>query len=178
MKRWWVVPVLASLLLAAPSQAWAGEDEWQLGLDLFGSVTTLGGAQGGAGAGIHASYGFAPAWSVVLSTRYRLVAPKTTATGVRLPARHLTGITAGVYFAIDVMRLVPFLHAGLGAYMVYDDVEGVRFSPGAEAGLSFDYALSRRINLGVDVIRVHLLRTDGVFWTPMDFGVRLTYVWF
>ncbi len=164
---------LAVMLAASPARA--GEDEWLFGVHGFGGTMRTSATQWGGGAGLHAAYGLTAAWSIAASAGWRSFAAKTDMDGDPVPARHLAGGVAGATFAIDVLRVVPFLTAGVGAYAV---VAGgaVKVAPAAEVGLSFDWAASRTIYLGLDLVRARFLYLESALATTFEVGLRATYV--
>jgi len=175
MHRKWPALAVLLALAAAPAPARAGEDEWELGVDGFGALFRTGATQWGGGAGIHASYGLTAAWSVVAAASWRVVAAKTDAMGTFYPARHLAGGFVGAAFALDVMRIVPFLQAGVGAYVVAGGGE-VHVAPSAEVALSFDYVLTRSLYVGIDLVRARFLLLEGALATGFEAGLRASYV--
>ena len=70
--------------------------------------------------------------------------------------------TAGIVYALDIVRIVPFFEAGLGVLGTITRTDsGVSQSIGASAalGLGADYLLTRRVAIGV-VMRYHAFLSD------------------
>ncbi|HEV8324122.1 MAG TPA: hypothetical protein VG389_21065 [Myxococcota bacterium] len=166
----------AAVVCAAPAAVRADAGEWRFGVDAFGAALHPPGVwQLGAGAGVHAAYGLSTAWSLAASASWRAVLPATDLNGDPVTAKHLAGAVVGATFALDVFRIVPFLTAGAGAYVV-GSKEGVRLAPAAELGLSLEYLLTRSIAVGVELGRARLLWLDGALVWGVDFGLRASYV--
>jgi hypothetical protein len=154
----------------APARAAAGEDEWQLSARLgVGDVHVDGRTPFGILAGADVEYGLTDAWALrlALGTGYHSVDADTEK---HLPGGrvHTTTALAGVTYTFDVLRLVPFVHTGIGVI----NFAGAVTRPGtmldAELGLGADYLLTRRCAVG-GVLQYQF--TPGqLFGSAMSFG--------
>jgi hypothetical protein len=134
--RPWIVFALACL--TPFSAAAVGQDESSLQAGAGLAVEMQGGSRPGVEAEFRLVKGLTDAWSVRLGLQ-----------GAVLPANdgHKTGTlisqAAGVTWAFDVVNWVPFIDLGV----VVADVRGAGFEPsqrlGGQAGVGFDYLLSR-----------------------------------
>lgn len=156
----------ALLMLVRPSCARAEQRELSMGIQpLYGLTYIDDRAPSGGGGNAHLSYGLTDAVSVQIQgglTAHPLSALQDDKH--MLPAGTLLTwqASAGISYALDIVRIVPFFEAGLGALgTVTRTAEGVTQSVGAGAslGLGADYLITRRWAVGV-AIRYHAFLTD------------------
>jgi hypothetical protein len=131
-----VLAVVSALALALPARARAvGEDERQLAL-LAGAARLDDGSAGLLGR-IEGQFGL----SDVLALHLALGASWHSRTGGTARA---TGLAAGVTYALDVLRVVPFFEGGLAIVDQRGGDRAARLDAGAEVGLGGEYLLDRR----------------------------------
>ena len=133
--------VLAALitLCALPGAALAaGEGEKQVAADLgFALAGVADKARSGVQVGAEAAWGLNDSWAGHAGASYAFL-PGQPAGGLR----HLTTVTLGATYSLDVVRWVPFVDLGLSVA----DLRGGSASSqylGPQVGLGADYLLSR-----------------------------------
>jgi hypothetical protein len=161
--------ILAVLLcLPVLGTARAEQRELALGLQPAYGLTYIDERSPSGGGGIlHASYGLTDAVSLQImggATAHPLAAVMDDMTMKTLPAGTLLTwqVSAGVAYALDIVRIVPFFEASLGVLGTYTRTSaGVqsKLNAGAAIGLGADYLISRRWAVGV-AIRYHAFLTD------------------
>lgn len=162
--------------LLASSSAWAEQREFSLGLQPMYGLTYLEdrSAHGGGGT-LHLGYGITDAVGVQLlagATAHPLspVVPDDPSQKMDPGGQLVTWqASAGVVYALDVVRIVPFFEANLGVLGLYrrtdpsptDKMGKVEHSinVGAALGLGADYLVTRRWAVGI-AIRYHAFLTD------------------
>jgi hypothetical protein len=144
-------PVAVSLLAAATARhARAEADEWRLsGRAGIGSVYTDGRDPFGLRGAVDGEYGLTDAWAVRLSaslSRHDVTENPTAG----LPGGTITtyGVFAGLTYAVDVLRLVPYFEAGLGMLSVSGAVLEPRRALGMQVAAGADYLLGPRWSVG------------------------------
>lgn len=175
--RWFlrVVLGLAGFGLA-PTTAQAEQREFALGLQPQYGLTYLDDRQAhGGGGSLHLSYGITDAVGVQLlagATAHPLapIEPEDPSMkgdpGGQLVTWHAS---AGVFYALDVVRIVPFFEANIGVLGLYRSTNPTvtgkaptienAINVGASLGLGADYLITRRWSVGV-AVRYHAFLTD------------------
>jgi hypothetical protein len=154
-------------LLIGWSTARAGEKEWQLALTPAFAMAQAGDGNGGTvnawggGAGLDVAYGLNDAIAVRLTGAYSAHALDASAGG---PAGVLSAFHAGagITYAIDVLRLVPYFDLGVGLLgSLRPSAHGTDaiYGFGVEIGLGLDYLATRLVSVGF-VVRYHAYLTD------------------
>jgi len=163
-------------VLLTAQTAWAEQREFTLGLQPQYGLTYLENRQAsGGGASLHVAYGITDAVGVQLlagATAHPLspIEPEDASMkgdpGGDLASWHAS---AGVVYALDVVRIVPFFEANIGVLGLYrsSNPSGNQKAPtiehalnvGASLGLGADYLITRRISVGV-ALRYHAFLTD------------------
>lgn len=160
----------------AATDARAEQREFTLGLQPQYGLTYLDNRQASGGGGsLHLAYGITDAVGVQLlagATGHPLspIEPEDPSAkadpGGQLVSWHAS---AGIVYALDVVRIVPFFEANIGVLGLYRSTNpsGNQKSPtiehalnvGAALGLGADYLITRRWSVGV-AIRYHAFLTD------------------
>jgi opacity protein-like surface antigen len=143
---------LALGLAVTPSPIWAaGADEWQLAARAaFAKVAANGGHPNGPLVGIDLQYGLDDAWAARLSleSSWHGVSNARGKAGEDGYVR-ASSLTAGVTYAVDVMRLVPIFEIGIGLLDVGGAAAAAHRDFGIALGIGADYLLSEVWSLGV-----------------------------
>lgn len=138
-----LLPALVALC-ALPGVAMAtGEGEKQVAADL--GMALAGGdgkAHPGAQVGAEAALGLTDTWSGHAGASYAFL-PSQPAGGLR----HLTTLSLGATYSLDVVRWVPFLDLGISVADLRGSSAGSQYL-GPQVGLGADYLLSRGWSLG------------------------------
>jgi hypothetical protein len=131
----------------------------------------------GAGGCVAVQYGLDDSWSAGarLSGSWH---PVDGAAGRPDGLVRSLGGSAGVTYALDVLRVVPFLSAELAVQNLGGAVRDARTDLGVELGGGADYLLDRRWSVGVDlayrVLPLPLAGERGSFGgTPQTFAATL-----
>lgn len=168
--------LLGLLPAALPASARAEQREFSLGLQPLYGLTYLDDRQAHGGGGVlHAAYGITDAVGVQLmagASAHPLspIEPDDPTQKMDPGGQLVTWqASAGVVYALDVVRIVPFFEASLGVLGVYrrtdpgptDKMGKIEHSinAGAALGLGADYLVTRRLAVGV-AIRYHAFLTD------------------
>jgi hypothetical protein len=170
VKRLSVGVLLSAFLLAAPRAAEAaGEDELQVSLRLGGankngSPTADWGLAGAA----DLEYGITEGWSLRLSVgtlAHPVPAVMDVTPGGTLRGTHAV---AGATYSFDVLRLVPYVHGGVG--LVYWSGVGIEDHPALamELGVGADYLLTPRWACGGSA--QYLFAPGELLSNAMQFG--------
>jgi hypothetical protein len=170
--------------LASPRRAGAAAaEEWELGVRVgYAAAVADGRRPAGVLGGADLLYGLTDAWAARLSLASSIhpVDADVERPGGRVQA---TAIALGFTYAVDVLRVVPFLEAGVALGFVTGDVRDARRDLGLEAGLGAAYLLTPRWALAALVRYQHFpLRLGGadpIFATTpaiLAAGVRLARV--
>jgi hypothetical protein len=138
----WICASLAALLLAVPPTARAYEDQATLGLAV--------------GFALSAGAGFGDAWSIQGLLSYNLFPDQRSV--------HLGIAGLETVYALDIVRFVPLLGAGLDGLLTVRD-RGTRGDFALHALIGFDYLINRRWILGADV-RGYWVATNAQ--SPLD----------
>jgi opacity protein-like surface antigen len=135
----------------------AAEDEWQLGGTLGADSLRADDRRiyGGI-AGIDLQRGVTDAWAVrgALDLALHPVERSGARPGGLVWAG---GLSLGVTYTVDVLRVLPFVEAGFGLLVLGGDVVDARRDAGLEVGFGADYLLSPRWAVGAVVRYRHLL---------------------
>jgi Outer membrane protein beta-barrel domain len=146
-------PIAFLALLLAGSTATraraAGEDELQVSARLGGANPNGNPlASWGPAAAVDVEYGVTDAWSARASAtllRHPVGAVKDVSSGGTLQA---TAALVGATYTFDVLRLVPYVEAGVGVVHWSGAGAPSRTSLAMEAGLGGDYLLTPRWSCG------------------------------
>ncbi len=167
---------LAAVLLGAPARA--DEKEWVLSLDPAASLIHVGDASGwGGGGGLDLTYGVTDALAlrVTGAATGHVLGPTMTEPGDTLLAYYAG---AGLSYAIDVIRLVPYVDVSLGLLGHAREINGAwqtTNNVGLEIGLGADYAINRRVSVGVVVRYFAVLQQVSSIPIYLYFGPRLAF---
>ena len=152
--------MVGSLLTTAHAE----QRELQLGLQPVYGVTYIDQrSPSGGGGNMQLSYGITDAIAIQLHgglTAHPLAAD----TDKMLDAGLLTTwhASAGIVYALDIVRIVPFFEASIGVLGATTRTamgQKTALNVGAELGLGADYMLNRRWAVGV-AVRYHAFLTD------------------
>jgi hypothetical protein len=170
----WLSPIGVWLALAAmtatAARAAAGEDEWQLSARLgLASVDVDGRSPLGELVGADLEYGITDAWALRLTVGSGFhsvdAVPKSALPGGTVRTNMAL---AGVTYAVDVLRLVPYIETGIGVISFGGAVQTPGTTLDAELGIGVDYLVTRHWALGG---LLHYQFTPAqLFGSPMDFG--------
>lgn len=140
--------VLILLGLARPAAA-VGLEEWELAVDARGAWVQADDRRPvGPGLGLQLQYGLTDAWALrgAVGLSGHPVGGNADRGGGTVTA---TSAIAGVTYTVDVLRLVPFVEAGVGLLDVRGAVAGARSGLGIDLGVGAQYLVSRRWAVGV-----------------------------
>jgi hypothetical protein len=164
--------VAFSVLAATAGDAWsAGRDEWQLSLrEGAGTVNVDGRQPWGDAAALDLEYGFLDAWAVRASLEGSVHSvtgnPQTGLPGGTI---HTGAALAGLTYAVDILRLVPYIDFEIGVAEIGGAV--VAKQPHmlvSELGAGGDYFITRRVTAGLSF--QYLYRPLDLFENLRDFG--------
>jgi hypothetical protein len=170
------LPLFAALLALAPAgRAFAYEDS----IELAASVGYAGRLDGDGELGLPnhgmsfagtVGFGLNDAWSLRVTGMNQLFVPE--------PRLRRSALLFEATYALDVVRVVPVLGAGVGAAL--EGMGGAReVAPAASVFLSLDVLLTRSLLIGPEVRLLYL--PFGGFDETGDFtlsaSVRLAYLW-
>lgn len=137
---------LSVAFTAADAHA-VGEDERQIALTAgYARVTTDGRRPAGLAAGLEGQYGLSDTWSARLGLALSLHPVDEDALRPGGLVRAVS-VVAGVTYAVDVLRLIPFVDLGFGLLDVGGDVASYRRDMGFELGVGAEYLLSPKWTL-------------------------------
>lgn len=136
----------AALVLLLATPAYAGEGEITLNGELDYHLLFEADRRSGAGLGAEAGYGINDTISLVAQVRGALFQPgEEDPNALRL----FVGGGLGLGVTLDVLRVIPVIAVVPSVYR-FEDGAGVASTVfGLQAGLSFDYLLSRSASVGV-----------------------------
>ena len=140
-----------TLTVATPTPATAAEGE---GLAAVGAAFATARADGrwapGAGVAVAGQYGLDDAWSLRagVSGSWHPVSADALRPGGHVRA---LGCSAGVTYTLDVLRVVPFVTAGVAVQDLHGALRDARTDLGVELGGGADYLLDRRWSLGLEL---------------------------
>jgi opacity protein-like surface antigen len=141
----------------------AGFEEWQAGVVAGVAAPSADGRRPvGPLLGLDAQYGVTDAWALRAAADLTLAPVSADATGRPGGLVRATRLTAGVTYAVDVLRVVPILEAGVAFLDVAGDVRQSHQALGFQLGVGAEYFLSRRWAAAVVVRGSYLpLRLGG-----------------
>lgn len=147
--------IVLGLRLWPAAEARADERELQLGVaPLFGLTYLDSRASPGGGGALHLGYGLTEGLSIQLLGG---------ATGHPVDGGSLLAwnVGAGILYAFDIVRVVPYLEASLNllGMTTFLADQKTELHLGLGVGLGADYVLSRRVSLGL-LLRYQLSLTD------------------
>lgn len=132
-------------LLYIPS-AFAGEEELIVNAEIDYHRLFEEGGRNGVGLGADANYGINDTFGVTLQWKQAFV---LTQSDNPLATARFFSIGAGVSVALDVLRVIPIVTLA-PSYYRFTDAQGTDQNIfGAQLGLTFDYLLTRRAQVGV-----------------------------
>lgn len=141
MKRASIASCVLGLLAYAPS---AAAVEHQLQLTARAGFAWASGTHGGPAPAVevHANWGLNDAFSLYANASWSMAFPDLARNG----PRHDAGLSVGVFYAFDYLRVVPYL--GVGARADVFVAPGLRWwSPAAEARVGVSWLLKRSLAL-------------------------------
>ncbi len=164
--------VLLGVATAAPAFG-AGEGEWQVGLRAGpGTVNFDQRKPWGLATALDVDYGLNDAWAVsgTLAASFHPVDTEMVDEGtVRLGGTIRTvAALAGLTYAIDVLRLIPYANVELGVVRFDGAVVRPRTLFAAELGVGADYFLSRRWTTGISF--QYLFAPEDLASDPLNLG--------
>jgi hypothetical protein len=130
----------------------AGRDEWQISLrEGVGTVNVDGRQPWGDAAALDLEYGFLDAWAARLSLEGSVHSVSADAqTGLPGGAIHTDAALVGLTYAVDILRLVPYLDWEFGVAQIGGAVvHGEPHMFVSELGAGGDYFITRRITAGL-----------------------------
>jgi opacity protein-like surface antigen len=139
------VAVLACGRLAGAT----AEGEWMAAVSAgYAVVRAEGRRPGGGRVELEIQRGITDAWSarVGLGASLHVIAAEGAEPASRLRA---TSLSAGFTYAVDIVRVVPFLDLGVGLLSVSGQSQDSRRALGVEVGLGAEYLLTRRWTLAL-----------------------------
>lgn len=154
----WICASLAALLLAVPPPARAYEDQATLGLAVgyAGNPSSDSLPRNGVDFALSAGAGFGDAWSIQGMLGYNVFP------GQRPLHLGIAGLET--VYALDIVRFVPLLGAGLDGLLTVRD-RNTRGDFALHALIGFDYLINRRWTFGADV-RGYWVATNAQ--SPLD----------
>ena len=169
-----LVAALVAFSIGAASAARAhaaGRDEWQLSLrEGAGTVNVDGRAPWGNVTALDLEYGFLDAWAARVSLEGSLHSVSANSqAGLPGGTIHTGAALAGITYAFDILRLVPYCDLELGVAEIGGAV--VAKQPHklvSELGVGGDYFITRRITAGVSF--QYLYSPLDLIENPRDFG--------
>lgn len=166
---------LAVALLLVPGIANAVEGEQALSLSArVASLTVTETVDGrnvdrsGVGGGLSLDYQRA-----VSDTLWLRAAIAGTTHAIAAEATFAGHATVGVSYAVDVLRYVPYVSAGLGTSVIGGGVLDLQVKPYFELGLGLEIISSTTFSWGVDARFASFLSTAAVFMI----GPRVSWRW-
>jgi len=166
----------AALLWPGPARAAEGEGLLALGAG-YAAARADGRWAHGGDLQLEGQYGLDDAWSVRAGLSAGL--HPVSAEGARPEGRvQRTTLAAGVVYALDVLRVVPYVHLGLAVQNLGGAVADGRTDAGFDLAVGADYLLDRRWSLGLvargQIFLLPLAGERGAFGgTPSALGVAL-----
>ncbi len=175
-----------------------------LGLGVAGGYVTTGrlgerppATVDGGGFGVHLTYGFNESWGLCLEGNFDWHAPYTVyvldeiadetedettvgyVEGATVERSFATSIALSVLYIVDVMRLMPYLGAGvIGAR--YNQKWGqtpiVGYDLGFRVTIGADFALLEYLSVGVVLHNDNYLVGNSDFYTRLEIMARVTFI--
>ena len=165
--RWLASPCLLALLWAAPAPVAADEGESALSISLgYASFAVPDHEPRGGALGLEYERGLGEdLWvRAAASGGAYLVSNDASWTGQG---------TVGLTYVVDVLRYVPYLHAGVGAVMLGGGPLERELHPVVELGAGLDVLTRRELSWGV-YVRLASFLDDSSF---VGAGARVTWRW-
>lgn len=146
-----VLPALAIVAVAPPATAL--ERQWQF--DGRMGLSTATGTHGALGLALdlQARYGLNDAFSLYANASYTVGFPEGAPRVPRSP-RHGTGLSLGVVYAFDYLRIVPYVGVGARAD-VFVAPDQTWWSPALEGRLGLSWLLRRTLALDLQAAYVY-----------------------
>jgi hypothetical protein len=150
---------VATLVAAAPARASGGEFVLA-GAPLYSVVKWDQRHPSGGGVAIDAAYGLND-WLWLRGTTFYTAQAASKDDNAGLPAGAISvgGAFVGLRYAFDVLRVIPFVDGGIGAFFSGGAGHKGRVDFGVELGIGFDYLYSRRVSFGL-MVRYHAFLTN------------------
>jgi hypothetical protein len=152
---------VAAVALLGTVQARAASGELVLaGAPLYALVKWDQRHPSGGGVALEAAYGLND-WLWLRGVTFYTAQDAGKDDAARLPAGVISvgGAFAGLRYAFDVLRVVPFVDAGIGALFSGGAGQSGRVDFGAELGIGLDYLYNRRVSFGL-VVRYYAFLTN------------------
>jgi hypothetical protein len=148
-----------ALLGATPARA-SGGDLVLTAAPLYSLVKWDQRHPSGGGVDLEVAYGLTD-WLWLRGTTFYTAqaARKDEAAGLPAGALSVGGAFVGLRYALDVVRVIPFVDAGIGAFFAGGAGEKSRVDFGVEVGLGFDWLYSRKVAFGL-MVRYHAFLTN------------------
>jgi hypothetical protein len=155
---------------AADARA-TGRDEWQLSLrEGAGTVNVDGRSPWGNATALDLEYGFLDAWAVRVSFEGSLHAVSANSqAGLPGGTIHTGAALAGITYAVDILRLVPYFDLEVGVVEIGGAVVAKQpHKPVSEVGAGGDYFITRQLTAGISF--QYLYSPIDLIDNPRDFG--------
>ena len=169
--------LLGGLVCIAPVDAAALEDEWSLGGGpLVASIPTEEGGVVGFGANAFVRYGLSESLALSLGCQYSYHLPPTVQDATEQPdALQVFFPKVGVFYAIDVIDLVPYFEIDATAYLGAEKfaADPVGFGLAVAGGL--EYRRWRELSFGLE-IGYHALLSD-IATCPIYTSLGIVAAW-
>lgn len=153
--------VLCAALCCAPRPAAGEEGELLLSLSPVYAVIDWDARQpSGGGATLEVAWGLTESvW--LRGTGFYSVHPVDADEAAQLPsgAMQVGGAFAGITYAFDVLRIIPYVDVGLGAIYARGAGQEPKLDLGFALGLGADYLYTRRVSFGI-FVRYHSFVTN------------------
>ena len=173
---WFLFTMGLAGLMAMTGPARAGDDEWILSVSPEASMARAWGkTRWGPGTELAVEYGLSDSWTLRGQTTYAaLWAPGGQ------PGSVLSMVQGGadIVWNLDVLRIIPFIHAGLAAAaMGSKDQKWIPFLT-IRIGAGLDYLVDRHWTVGMTVTYNLLVPKLTQVPALLGLGFRGTYRWF
>lgn len=162
------------IVLSSPSQVWAVDRQITFGGDLFYAHEFIDASGPGTGAGLHVSYGLNDFIAVGGIVGW---AGHFADFGDDIDLRHTITAATGIYFILDIIRVIPYLGILSGVALLVDDdaaagylldIRGgadVIVTPSFMVGLELAYQLI----VGRDILPARLVASIRFSWRHVLF---------
>jgi hypothetical protein len=161
---------LSAAMGAAP-EARAGEREWVVSPTVgYHVVQAEGTARHGGGVGLDVEYGLTDSWALRGSGHY-------AGHAFSLDGGYLQmgGLGFGALYTFDVLRVVPYASATVGASVIGGAGVSLRYTAEIRLGVGADYLVQRDFSVGLE-LRYTLLVPD-IQRFPYAIGVAIRLSW-
>jgi len=169
--------LLVVLCLLLPGRAAAGDGELVLSLDpIYSTIDWDQRQPHGGGLALEAQYGLSD--SLWLSGTWFYAAHDAKARDT-LPAGLLSvgGAFVGLDYSFDVLRVIPFVQLGLGAFLEHGAGYATAMDFGLHAGLGADFLVTRGFSLGLVVRYYAFLTNIDTIPVYLQAGLRVSWRW-